>query len=71
VKCAEAKIRAVRKKVDAKLTCQAIAVRKRTAVNRATPPARNVYYPELARQEAACEPPQARTSLPLLLLLHP
>src|SRR5713101_8067936 len=33
VKCAEAKIRAVRKKVDAKLTCQAIAVRKRTAIN--------------------------------------
>lgn len=33
VKCAEAKIRAVRKKVNAKLTCQAIAIRKRTAVN--------------------------------------
>ena len=33
VKCAEAKIRAVKKKTDAKLTCQAIAIRKRTAVN--------------------------------------
>ena len=33
MKCAEAKIRAVRRKTDAKLTCQAIAVRKRTAVN--------------------------------------
>ena len=33
VKCAEAKIRAVRKKIDAKLTCQAIAVRKQAAVN--------------------------------------
>ncbi len=33
VKCAEAKIRAVRRKVDAKLTCQAVAVRKRTPVN--------------------------------------
>ena len=33
VKCAEAKIRAVKRKVDAKLTCQAIAVRKSTAVN--------------------------------------
>jgi hypothetical protein len=33
VKCAEAKIRAVRRKTDAKLTCQAIAVRRRTAVN--------------------------------------
>jgi hypothetical protein len=33
VKCAEAKIKAVRKKTDAKLTCQAIAVRKGTAVN--------------------------------------
>ncbi len=33
VKCAEAKIRAVRKKTDAKLACQAIAVRKGTAVN--------------------------------------
>ena len=29
----EAKIRAVKRKVDAKLTCQAIAVRKGTAVN--------------------------------------
>lgn len=33
VKCAEAKIRAVKRKVDAKLTCQAVAVRKRTAVS--------------------------------------
>jgi hypothetical protein len=33
VKCAEAKIRAVRRKTDAKLACQAIAVRKGTAVN--------------------------------------
>ena len=33
VKCAEAKIGAVRRKVDAKLTCQAVAVRKRTPVN--------------------------------------
>ena len=33
VKCAEAKITAVRRKVDAKLTCQAIAVRKSTTVN--------------------------------------
>jgi len=33
VKCAEAKIRAVKKKVDAKLTCQASAVRKGTAIN--------------------------------------
>jgi hypothetical protein len=33
VKCAEAKIRAVRKKTDAKLACLAIAVRKGTAVN--------------------------------------
>jgi len=33
VKCAEAKLRAVKKKTDAKLTCQAIAVRKNTAVN--------------------------------------
>jgi hypothetical protein len=33
VKCAEAKIRAVRRKVDAKLACQAVAVRKRTAIN--------------------------------------
>jgi hypothetical protein len=33
MKCAEAKIRAVRKKVDAKLTCQGIAVRKGTTVN--------------------------------------
>lgn len=28
VKCAEAKLRAVKRKVDAKLTCQTIAVRK-------------------------------------------
>ena len=33
VKCAEAKLRAVRKKVNAKLTCQANAVRKLTPVN--------------------------------------
>ena len=33
VKCAEAKLRAVRRKVDAKLACQASAVRKRTAIN--------------------------------------
>ena len=33
VKCAEAKIRAVRKKTDAKLACLATAVRKGTAVN--------------------------------------
>ena len=31
--CAEAKIRAVKRKVDAKLACEAVAVRKRTAVN--------------------------------------
>ena len=33
VKCAEAKFRAVRRKVDAKLACQASAVRKGTTVN--------------------------------------
>ena len=33
VKCAEAKLRAVKRKVDAKLTCQAVAVRRKTAVN--------------------------------------
>jgi hypothetical protein len=33
VACAEAKIRAVKRKVDAKLACQAVAVRKRAAVN--------------------------------------
>jgi len=33
VKCAEAKLRAVKKKADAKLTCQAIAIRKRTVAN--------------------------------------
>jgi hypothetical protein len=33
LKCAEAKLRAVKRKTDAKLTCQAVAVRKRTAIN--------------------------------------
>ena len=33
VQCAEAKLRAVRKKVNAKLTCQAIAVKKQTPIN--------------------------------------
>lgn len=33
VKCASAKLRAVRRKVDAKLACQATAVRKGTAIN--------------------------------------
>src|SRR5689334_4353573 len=33
VKCAEAKIKAVKRKVDAKLACQAVAVRKRIAVS--------------------------------------
>jgi len=33
VKCAEAKIRAVRRKTDAQLACQATAIRKSTAVN--------------------------------------
>jgi hypothetical protein len=33
VKCAEAKLMAVRRKVDAKLTCQAVAVRRNSAVN--------------------------------------
>jgi hypothetical protein len=33
VKCAEAKLRAVKRKVDAKLTCQAVAVRRGTPIN--------------------------------------
>ena len=33
IKCAEAKLRAVKRKTDAKLTCQAIAVRKNSAIN--------------------------------------
>ncbi len=33
VKCAEAKFRAVKRKVDAKLVCQATAVRRRTTIN--------------------------------------
>src|SRR5215470_12955900 len=33
LKCAEAKLRAVKRKTDAKLNCQAIAVRRRTTIN--------------------------------------
>ena len=33
IKCAEAKLRAVKRKVDAKLACQTTAVRKNTSVN--------------------------------------
>ncbi len=33
IRCAEAKLRAVKRKTDAKLACQAIAVRRNTIVN--------------------------------------
>jgi hypothetical protein len=33
LKCAEAKLRAVKRKTDAKLNCQAVAVRRRTTIN--------------------------------------
>ncbi len=53
VKCAEAKLRAVKRKVDAKLTCQAIAVRKRTAVNPlCTANAEAAFLKAFARAEA-------------------
>jgi len=65
VKCAEAKIRAVRKKTDAKLACQAIAVRKGTAVNPlCVAKAEAVFLTAFARAEAkgGCSNPNGESA---------